>query len=112
MYNQHIVLDAAGMDAIKTFDDLMEMGYQKKFANETMKLLGALPLEAEYVDHLEKIQKLLAEYVKCMHEIDAKREELLKERAELLGVQGYGIIPDDDPDGFPENLCACACPVE
>ena len=79
-------MEASGIHAGKEFEALIEIRKSKSsFSPDTLKLVQALPFETEYFSHLEKIQKQLSQYIFCMHEIDKKREVLLRDRAILMG---------------------------
>ncbi|XP_055341041.1 uncharacterized protein LOC129590078 isoform X2 [Paramacrobiotus metropolitanus] len=104
----HLSLDASGMDAMKTFDDLLELGKDRRLSHGTSKLLAALPPESDYADHLERIQKVLTDYVDCMKKIEARREELLRQRTELVGDPDPLVLRSSSSD----YQCQCPCPEE
>ncbi|GAV05974.1 hypothetical protein RvY_16020 [Ramazzottius varieornatus] len=82
------IMEAAGIHAGKEFETLIELrtnNPKHTLSEDTMKLVKAMPFETEYVYHLDKIQKQLSDYIFCMHEIDKKREILLRDRAILMG---------------------------
>ncbi len=91
-------VDGDGRDCLRQFGELIEQRRVKAFSEATIKLVAVLPLETEYLSHLEKISLVLSEYVVCMREIEEKREELLQQRATLMGLT--------PPPGQPHQLHA------
>ena len=77
-------LEADGRECLKQFGDLIEQRRVRPFGEATRKLVAVLPSEAEYLTHLEKMSAVLEDYVVCMREIEAKREDLLQQRAVLM----------------------------
>jgi hypothetical protein len=86
LHHGHSQLEFNANECSKLLSEAIEQRKVKPLQASTTKLILALPKETEYIPHLEKTSRILSEYVICMQEIDKKREDLLHQRAQLMGT--------------------------